>query len=330
MERDADIEYFVEPKYDGLAIELIYENGALTLAATRGDGTVGEDVTQNIKTIRSIPLYLAALKDTPVFEVRGEILIFKKDFVQLNVDQEEAGLSVFANPRNAAAGTIRQLDPKIAAQRPLRFFAYGLGVTQGFEFQTQQESRETLKRLGFPVSPDTLFAVSKNAHQVCDFYDSVQRLRRDLPFDIDGIVIKVNSLSLQRELGLIARTPRWATAAKYPPERAETILEDIIVQVGRTGALTPVAVMKPVKVGGVTISQATLHNQDEIDRKDIRVGDHVWIQRAGDRETSPLPWAMPCATEPTNTGQTVHQRLPTGNPRLGPAPNNRRKTARRT
>lgn len=278
----SSIEYYVEPKFDGLAIELVYEYGHLKVASTRGDGVVGEDVTHNIKTIRTIPLNVDALKKTPIFEVRGEVLIFKADFVKLNEEQEEAGQSVFANPRNAAAGTIRQLDPKIAAQRPLRFFAYGLGQSDGFQFRTQSEIHQTLKQMNFPVTPDDLFTLCSEVSDVNDFYESLHQKRSKLPFEIDGIVIKVNSLHLQNELGLVARSPRWATAAKYPPEQAETTITDIIVQVGRTGALTPVALMSPVKVGGVTISQATLHNQDEIERKDIRVGDHVWIQRAGD------------------------------------------------
>lgn len=282
LQSDQDIDYFVEPKYDGLAMELVYEKGVLVVAATRGDGSTGEDVTHNIKTIRSIPLKIEELVHTAIFEVRGEVLMYKEDFLKLNADQEEAGQDVFANPRNAAAGTIRQLDPKIAAQRTLRFFAYGTGVTQGFAFADQNAIHKTLAGLGFAVAPDNLCSVCKTSSEVVEFYSEVQKRRGQLPFEIDGIVIKVNSLALQTELGLIARTPRWATAAKYPPERAETVVEDILVQVGRTGALTPVAVMRPVKVGGVTISQATLHNQDEIDRKDVRIGDHVWVQRAGD------------------------------------------------
>lgn len=276
------IDYFVEPKFDGLAIELVYEYGHLKVASTRGDGVVGEDVTHNIKTIRTIPLKVEALKQTPVFEVRGEVLIFKADFLKLNEEQEEAGQSVFANPRNAAAGTIRQLDPKIAGQRPLRFFAYGLGQADGFQLRSQSEIHQTLKQMNFPVTANELFILCSEVSCINDYYENLHQKRSQLPFEIDGIVIKVNSLYLQKELGLVARSPRWATAAKYPPEQAETTIADIVVQVGRTGALTPVALMAPVKVGGVTISQATLHNQDEIDRKDIRVGDHVWIQRAGD------------------------------------------------
>lgn len=282
LQSETTPEYFAEPKYDGLAIELVYEYGLLSVAATRGDGITGEDVTHNIKTIRAIPLSVSELKKIPVFEVRGEIIMYKKDFLQLNEDQQEAGQDVFANPRNAAAGSIRQLDPKVAAQRALRFFAYGLGVTQGLAFETQTEIYQSLKNFGFPVAPKDLCTTCTNAKDLLEFYENIHIKRKTLPFDIDGIVIKINSVPLQKELGLIARSPRWATAAKYPPERAETIIENILVQVGRTGALTPVALMKPVKVGGVTISQATLHNQDEIDRKDIRIGDHVWVQRAGD------------------------------------------------
>ncbi len=277
-----NIEYFVEPKYDGLAMELIYEHGILIKAATRGDGQVGEDVTHNIKTIRSVPIVIEKLRTIPIFEVRGEIIMYKEDFLKLNADQDEAGQMVFANPRNAAAGTVRQLDPKIAASRPLRFFAYGLGVTENMTFQTQAEIRNQLKSLHFLVAPDELFTVSNSIMNVANFYQELLGRRSKLPFEIDGVVIKINSLKLQDELGLVARSPRWATAVKYPPEQAETIIENIIVQVGRTGALTPVAIMKPIKVGGVTVSQATLHNQDEIDRKDIRIGDHVWVQRAGD------------------------------------------------
>lgn len=309
------IEYFVEPKFDGLAIELVYEYGHLKVASTRGDGVVGEDVTHNIKTIRTIPLQVETLKKTPIFEVRGEVLIFKADFLKLNEEQEEAGQAVFANPRNAAAGTIRQLDPKIAAQRPLRFFAHGLGETDGLQFRLQSEIHQALKKMNFPVTTENLFMVCSETQSINHFYEDLHSKRTQLPFEIDGIVIKVNSLHLQNELGLVARSPRWATAAKYPPEQAETTITDIVVQVGRTGALTPVALMSPVKVGGVTISQATLHNQDEIDRKDIRVGDYVWIQRAGDvipevvrviidkRPKTSVPFKIPegcpvCGTKP--------------------------------
>jgi DNA ligase (NAD+) len=282
LQCEGAIEFYVEPKYDGLAIELVYEYGHLKVAATRGDGFIGEDVTHNIKTIRSIPLRIDNLKTSPTFEIRGEVLMLKADFLKLNEDQEEGGQAVFANPRNAAAGTIRQLDPKIAALRPLHFFAYGLGICDGFKFESQEQVTLFLETCRIPIAPKELYGICLGADPVCHFYNQVQSQRTKLPFEIDGIVIKVNSLRLQEELGVVARSPRWATAAKYPPDRAETTIEEIVVQVGRTGALTPVALMTPVKVGGVTVSQATLHNQDEISRKDVRIGDHVWVQRAGD------------------------------------------------
>lgn len=279
-----DIEYFAELKFDGLSMELIYVNGELVRALTRGDGSVGEDVTQNIKTIRSIPLRLKG-EPPPLLEVRGEVLIFKKDFLELNTQQEENGLPTFANPRNAAAGTVRQLDSRIAAERPLRFLAYALGATEGVQFSTQDDLGKYFAAASIPtiVSTDpSLAKVCKNADEVVAFYRDIEAKRSTLPFDIDGVVIKTNSLRLQDDLGMVARSPRWATAAKFKPEQATTTIEDIVVQVGRTGALTPVAIMKPVKVGGVTITHATLHNQEEIDRKDVRIGDTVVVQRAGD------------------------------------------------
>lgn len=278
---EATIEYFCEPKFDGLAIELIYEKGFLVRALTRGDGTTGEDVTTNVKTIRSIPLKLSSQDPPSLLEVRGEVLILKKDFLKLNEAQDELGQQVFANPRNAAAGTLRQLDSKISAQRPLRFFAYALGETEGLHFETHEEVEKYLRTQMFPTPLDHA-KVCKNISEAIAYYQSVDQLRRQLAFDIDGIVVKVNSLRLQDELGLVARSPRWATAAKFKPEQAQTLIEKIIIQVGRTGALTPVAVMAPVKVGGVIVTNATLHNQEEILRKDIRENDTVIIQRAGD------------------------------------------------
>ena len=276
---DVVVEYFAELKLDGLSMELVYENGALVRALTRGDGLVGEDVTHNIKTIKSIPL---KIKHKGILEVRGEVLIAKKDFLEMNAQYEEQGLPIFANPRNAAAGTVRQLDPKIAASRPLKFFAYALGSYEGIQFTSQKNIEDTLQGLGFPIVDRKFVCCTQNEKDLVKFYNHIHEIRPSLPFDIDGIVIKVNDLSLQDDLGLIARSPRWATAVKFQPEQAQTIIENIIVQVGRTGALTPVAIMKPVKVGGVTITNATLHNQDEIDRKDVRIGDTVIIQRAGD------------------------------------------------
>ncbi|MCC2677855.1 MAG: ligase [Pseudobdellovibrio sp.] len=282
LRKDAPVEYFAELKLDGLSMELIYENGKLVRALTRGDGTVGEDVTHNVKTIKSIPLKLKSKNPPDLLEVRGEVLIFKKDFIKMNEAYEEQGEDTFANPRNAAAGTVRQLDPKIAASRPLKFFAYALGEYQGISFDTQKEITEVFSQFGLPTLEEELTVKSDEPDEIVNYYKKIEKLRPKLEFDIDGIVIKVNSLPLQDDLGLVARSPRWATAAKFKPEQAQTVIENIVIQVGRTGALTPVAIMNPVKVGGVTITHATLHNQDEIDRKDVRIGDTVFVQRAGD------------------------------------------------
>lgn len=286
LHTEGPIEYLCELKFDGLALELIYENGEFVRALTRGDGTVGEDVTQNVKTIRAIPLRLHTEEPPALAEIRGEVLMFKNDFVALNEHQDEMGLSIFANPRNAAAGTLRQLDSGIVAARPLRFFAYSSGQMEGIEFRTQQELEEQFLAWGLPVA-GTVKGVSlrkkaTGAAAVVEFYNDIEKLRYDLPFEIDGVVIKVNSIRLQNDLGIVARSPRWATAAKYKPQQSETLIENIIVQVGRTGALTPVAIMSPVKVGGVTITNATLHNIEELERKDVRIGDTVIIHRAGD------------------------------------------------
>ncbi len=278
---EAELEYFCELKFDGLAIELIYEKGHLVQALTRGDGTVGEDVTHNIKTVKAIPLVLGIKNPPLLLEVRGEILIYKQDFLKLNELQQESGENPFANPRNAAAGTIRQLDPKIAAQRPLRFFAYSLGQVDGVNFETQEQLEIKLSELSLPVALE-FTKKCLGPQGVVEFYHLIEKKRHDLPFDIDGVVIKVNSFRQQEDLGLIARNPRWATAAKFQPEQAQTVIQNIEVQVGRTGALTPRALMTPTKVGGVVITYATLHNQEEIQRKDIRIGDTVILQRAGD------------------------------------------------
>ena len=305
LQTEEPIEYFCEPKFDGLAVELVYENGSLTAAITRGDGTIGEDVTANVRTIKSIPTKLRSKKSPSLLEVRGEVLMFKADFLQLNEAQQELGEQPFANPRNAAAGTIRQLDPRITASRPLRFFGYSPGVIEGKEFDTQVEFETYIQDAGLPTTGVTeaktfekfrsqseaavkagkrppLGWLCKNADEAVEYYKFIEFVRPHLPFDIDGIVTKVNSYELQQRLGFVARSPRWATAAKFQPEQGKTKIVDINVQVGRTGALTPVAIMEPVKVGGVTITNATLHNQDEIDRKDVRIGDTVIIQRAGD------------------------------------------------
>lgn len=282
LRSEEPVEYFAELKLDGLSMELVYEDGLLVRALTRGDGTVGEDVTHNIKTIKTIPLKLNTKAPPKLLEVRGEVLIFKNDFLEMNRQQEERGEATFANPRNAAAGTVRQLDPRVAAKRPLKFMAYALGECIGIEFSSQKNIGETLSALGLPTLAEDLTVCSSDPKVITAYYRRIEKKRAQLDFDIDGIVIKVNSLTQQEDLGLVARSPRWATAAKFKPEQAETLVENIIVQVGRTGALTPVAIMRPVKVGGVTITHATLHNQDEIDRKDVRIGDHVIVQRAGD------------------------------------------------
>lgn len=279
LQQENSIEYFAELKLDGLSMELIYENGQLVKALTRGDGLVGEDVTHNIWTIKSIP---KKIEHKSLLEVRGEVLILKNDFVELNKQQEENGLAHFANPRNAAAGTIRQLDSRVAAQRPLKFFAYALGEYQDIQFDSQEHIENHLNQMGFPVLEKKYTCKSHQLKSILEFYRKIETEREHLPFDIDGIVIKVNSLKHQDDLGLISRSPRWATATKFKPATAETQIENIIVQVGRTGALTPVAIVKPTQVGGVTITHATLHNQDEINRKNIRIGDYVYIQRAGD------------------------------------------------
>lgn len=281
LKSEVPIEYYCEPKFDGLALEIIYENGLLVQAITRGDGTTGEDVTHNVRTISVIPLKLKTKTPPKLLEVRGEVLIFKSDFLKLNEQQQDAGENPFANPRNAAAGTIRQLDSKIAASRPLRFFAYGLGLVDGIEFKKHSEIEIYFQSMGLPVALDYV-KTCQSADEVIQYYKSIDQKRSKIPFDIDGVVIKVNSLKTQDELGLVARSPRWATAAKFKPEQAQTVIENIVVQVGRTGALTPVAIMKPVRVGGVTVTNATLHNQDEIDRKDVRIGDTITVQRAGD------------------------------------------------
>ncbi|WP_416399932.1 NAD-dependent DNA ligase LigA [Alicycliphilus denitrificans] len=277
---DPPVEYVAEPKFDGLAMSLRYEHGRLVQAATRGDGEVGEDVTHNIRTIRQIPLVLP--KDAPpVLEVRGEVYMRRADFEQLNERQREKGDKTFVNPRNAAAGAVRQLDSGIAAQRPLSFFAYGLGEVEGGpEFATHYELLQRLKAWGFPVAAQVRIAVG--APGLIAFHQQIGAERDQLPYDIDGVVYKVNSLALQRQLGFVTREPRWAVAHKYPAQEMMTRVEGIDVQVGRTGKLTPVARLAPVFVGGVTVTNATLHNLFELRRKRVRVGDQVIVRRAGD------------------------------------------------
>jgi DNA ligase (NAD+) len=275
------VEYAVEPKFDGLAITLTYENGVFTQGATRGDGYTGENVTHNLRTIRAIPTRLAIAEPPALLEVRGEVLMLKRDFKRLNATQEKLGAKIFANPRNAAAGSLRQLDPQITATRPLHFFAYGLGeVVGGPQLHSHSEAMDYLEKLHFPVSD--LRAIKYKAEGLRSYYQAIGSKRQDLPFDIDGVVYKVNQFNQQDELGFVSRAPRWAIAHKYPAEEARTVIEDITVQVGRTGAITPVARLKAVFVGGVTVTNATLHNEDELKRKDIRIGDTVIVRRAGD------------------------------------------------
>ncbi len=275
------VEYALEPKFDGLAITLTYENGLFVQGATRGDGYTGENVTHNLRTIRAIPTKLATAYPPQLLEVRGEVLMLKRDFEQLNLNQEKAGAKLFANPRNAAAGSLRQLDPQITATRPLHFFAYGLGEAIGEPaLHSHAEAMDYLAALRFPVS--NLRTVKQNVDGLRTYYAEVGAKRASLPFDIDGVVYKVNSFMQQNELGFVSRAPRWAVAHKYPAEEATTLVEDITVQVGRTGAITPVARLKAVFVGGVTVTNATLHNEDELRRKDIRIGDTVIVRRAGD------------------------------------------------
>lgn len=273
------VEYDAELKFDGLAINLRYENGELVSAATRGDGLVGEDVTANVKTIRSIPLRLP--EGAPeVLEVRGEVIMHKADFERLNDEQELAGLKRFVNPRNAAAGCLRQLDPKVTAKRRLSFYAYGVGEVSSELALTHSGILDQLQAWGLPVAKER--RVVKGWQALAEYHDWVKSIRSELPFEIDGVVYKVNSLALQSELGFISREPRWACAHKYPPEEALTVVEAVDVQVGRTGKLTPVARLKPVFVGGVTISNATLHNEDFIAQLGLMVGDTVVVRRAGD------------------------------------------------
>ena len=275
------VDYVAELKFDGLAINLRYERGRLGVAATRGDGETGEDVTRNILTIRAIPGRLAGRDSPDLLDVRGEVYMTRHDFARLNERQAAAGLRAFINPRNTAAGAVRQLDPAMTGQRPLRFFAYGVGEVRGWSLPaTHAELLDALAAFGLPV--DRHRRVAKGADELVAFHEHVTAIRDELPFDIDGVVYKVNRLALQRELGFVTREPRWAVAHKFPAEEMPTRLIDIGVQVGRTGAITPIARLEPVFVGGVTVTNATLHNEDEVRRKDVRIGDTVVVRRAGD------------------------------------------------
>ena len=280
LEVDA-VEYYCELKFDGLAVNLTYENGVLVRGATRGDGNTGEDVTENLRTIKSIPLRLTGSDLPAVLEVRGEVLMFKNDFIEMNRRQREASEKEFVNPRNAAAGALRQLDPRMTAQRPLRFFTYGIGEQSGREIAVSHEGLlQRLREFSLPVN--LLGSLRSGAAGMLDFYRDTGVTRVALPYEIDGVVYKVNRLDFQSRLGFVSRAPRFAIAHKFPAEEALTQVLAIDVQVGRTGALTPVARLKPVFVGGVTVTNATLHNEDEVRRKDIRIGDTVYVRRAGD------------------------------------------------
>ncbi len=276
------LRYVAEPKIDGLAVEIVYRDGVYAQASTRGDGYAGEDITENLRTVRSLPLRLMRKeKHVPsLLEVRGEVYMAKQDFIRLNKKREEEGEPLFANPRNAAAGSVRQLDPSVTASRNLDIFLYALGRVEGGSFETHWEVLEAFKAWGLRVNPE--IRICENAEAAVEFHKRLEARRKRLDYEIDGVVLKVDSLSLQETLGQISRSPRWAIAYKFRPEQATTVIRDIRVQVGRTGALTPVATMEPVRIGGVEVKSATLHNQDEIDRKDIRIGDTVIVQRAGD------------------------------------------------
>ena len=275
------LEFNAEPKLDGLAVSLVYENGLFVQAATRGDGSVGEDVTQNVRTIPAVPLRLTGAEYPGLLEVRGEVFMPKAGFNEFNRRALEKSEKTFVNPRNAAAGSLRQLDPKITASRPLAFYAYSTGaVENGALPATQNDILSQLRTWGLPVCPEVELI---NGIDGClEYYQAIQRQRDDLPYDIDGVVYKVNNLQWQQKLGFVARAPRWAIAHKFPAQEEVTYITNVEFQVGRTGAITPVARLEPVFVGGVTVSNATLHNMDEIERKDIRIGDRVFIRRAGD------------------------------------------------
>jgi len=280
LNSEDEVEYTCEPKLDGLAVELVYENGIFQYGSTRGNGVTGEDITQNLRSIKSIPLKI--LDNTPpkLLEIRGEVFINHNDFEKLNLSRLKKGEQPFANPRNCAAGSLRQLDSKISASRPLKINCYAFGILDGIKFDLHSDFLNQLPKWGFPVN--NLIKTGMGKEFLIQFKENIESLRENLKYDIDGVVFKVNSLKKQNELGNRSRSPRWAIAGKFKSRHATTVINNIIASVGRTGAVTPVAQLEPVKVGGVIVSNATLHNQDEIDRKDVRVGDTVIIQRAGD------------------------------------------------
>ena len=276
-----DIEYICEPKIDGLAVELVYEDGLFSYGSTRGNGEVGEDITNNLKTIKAIPLKLSNNHKIPsLLEVRGEVFIDHSDFKKINKVRQQNGEQLFANPRNLAAGSLRQLDPNITSKRPLRIFCYAPGVIEGVSFDSQKDFLDILPMWGLPVNP--LIECNTSIKSLIDYYHSIENSRDTLPYDIDGVVFKVNSYNQQTALGVRSKSPRWAIAGKFKAEQSITVINDIIASVGRTGSITPVAILEPVSISGVIVSKATLHNQDELDKKNIRIGDTVIIQRAGD------------------------------------------------
>ena len=279
LSETAAVEYVADPKIDGVAVSLWYRNGKLERVLTRGDGVKGEDITHNARTVKSIPLVLSG--NAPEFlEVRGEVFMMKADFAKLNKKMEEEGEEVFANPRNLTAGSLKHKDPKVAASRPMRFFAHSTGATQGNEFKTHSVYRETWAKFGIPVNPD--WKVCAGIEKVLEYIEKLDKTRRDIPYPIDGVVVRVNSRELEEKLGFTAKSSRWMIAYKYPAEEVATKVVDIVVQVGKTGTLTPVAKFEPVFVSGTTVSSASLHNADEIERKDVRIGDTVVINKAGE------------------------------------------------
>jgi len=309
--RAEPMEYTGEPKYDGVAVTLRYERGAFALGATRGDGRRGEDVTHNLRTVRTLPLKLASESVPDVLEVRGEVLMRRAAFAKLNQERADAGLEVFANPRNSTAGTLRQLDPKIAAARPLELFAYGVGEGEAeLGVKSHRELLARLRELGFKI--DSALIAAGGITDAQRFHQRLLRERDSLPYEIDGTVVKVDSLALRERLGSLNRTPRWAVAVKFPPRQETTRVAAIETSVGRTGALTPVAVLEPVQIGGVIVTHAGLHNQDEVDRLDIRVGDTVFVERAGDV----IPKIVKVVTEKRPRGARPFK-LPTHCPACG-------------